>query len=217
MQYINYKNGQENLIQYKKNNQIIVTTPTKKVIIDPIYEQQKRLILESKLNFMQPSKIETYTIPIGTILYHGTKSKETFNPLNIKLSDSNLVAYFSPNIRFAADYIGGCGQYPEENGYIHMFRVTKNIDKILIVSTYNISEKWNHDIFQKNFCSSQNNYETKFNGIGFFIPKKEVVDKKKISYIPEFAICDPTDYLEYINTQRCIAKHTLSNNYRFDG
>jgi hypothetical protein len=208
----------KNISQIQNDKQIIVTTPSNKVVIEPKYQTQPLQINESNLNFMQPSKIETYSIPAGTILYHGTKTVETFNPFNIKLSNSNLVAFFSPSKRFAADYIGGCADYKDnEKGFIHMFRVTKDIDKILIISTFDVKDKLINDIAEKNYCSSSNNYGIKFNGVGFFVPKKSIENRNKILFIPEFALCDPSEFLEYMNTQRCLSKHVISDIYRFDG
>ena len=42
-----------------------------------------------KLNYMEPSKTNLYTIPKGTILYHGTLYKESFNPFDIRLGEDN--------------------------------------------------------------------------------------------------------------------------------
>ena len=63
------------------------------------FEYQNRMSIynPSKLNYMAPSRTTEYTIPEGTILYHGTMTKESFNPYDIRLGDDNLVAYFSPN------------------------------------------------------------------------------------------------------------------------
>merc|ERR1712146_783067 len=53
------------------------------------------------INYMEPSKTTTYTIPQGAILYHGSMVRESFNPYDIKLGNDTLVSYFSPNKEFA--------------------------------------------------------------------------------------------------------------------
>ena len=77
-----------------------------------------------------------YSIPVGTILYHGSLYKETFNPAHIRLGDERLIAYFSPNKSFAADRILACANYPSRSGYIHKFKVTTAITDIKILSIY---------------------------------------------------------------------------------
>jgi hypothetical protein len=181
--------------------------------------------MESKIESMDPSWMETYTIPAGTLLYHGTVTKEYFNPNNIILNDSNLVSFFSPNKRFAADYMSSCSKYPAQDGYIHMFEVKEDIPNIFIVSPYEITDKWDEEYVYNNYCSLGSNvHGTVFNGVGFFIssiendPTVPTVEptKEQSNEIAEFAICNPGQYLTYINTERCVARRRLSGQYRFD-
>lgn len=145
--------------------------------------------------FPEKSKIRTYTIPTGTILFHGTKSKETFDPYYLQFNDLNLISFFSTNIRFAADCIARYSNHSHEIGYIHMFEVIKDIDKILILSFFDINNKWTMEYLKNNFCNKNSKYN--INGIGFFIPKLE-------QDIYEFALCHPNKFLQYINTRKCI-------------
>ena len=97
---------------------------------DPTVQQS--IFNPEKLNYMEPSKTTLYKIPKGTILYHGSLTKEAFNPYDIRLGDDRLVSYFSPNKSLAADYIVGCALYPTKSGFLHKFRVKKDIEKILL-------------------------------------------------------------------------------------
>ena len=199
-------------------NSIIFTNKNQQIIVEAQYKSPDiQSIDQTNLKYMDPTDLTTYTIPSGTILFHGTKIKDTFNPKNIKLGDNELVAFFSTSKRFAADFISSCGNYPIENGYIHMFRVTKDINNIFIISSYEFNNKMTDEFLQKYFCNGKNIYNSKFNGVGFFIQRVDDQLNPNINYIPEFAICDPNQFLEYINTQRCQAKRSLSDSYRFDG
>ena len=177
------------------------------------------------LNYMEPSKTSLYSIPKGSILYHGSLNRESFNPYDFRLGDDKLVAYFSPNKRLTADYIVACAIYPNKNGFIHKFRVKKPIERVLILSTYEKKKQWNLKFLEDSFCSRK--YRIQLDGIGFFFPKKDendflgVVgesqskDTPNLDFDSEFAICDPNEYLEYISTQRCSSMRKLSRGYHF--
>jgi len=182
---------------------------------------------KTKLSGMPPSRMKTYKIPKGTILYHGTTHKETFNPYNIKLGEDKLVSFFSTEIRLAADYILGCAEYPKSKGYVHSFEVVKDIDNMLVVSLFDLDEKWGLEYIDNKFCSRD--AEDKYNGVAFFFPRlydsynlepelKELLqkrDNKNVTMDNEFAICNPHRYLAYIHTQRCMAKRKMSGLYNF--
>lgn len=181
--------------------------------------------LQNAMNmYANPTTLATFTIPAGTILYHGTSTKETFDPNNFQLDDTNLVAYFTPDIRLAADYIGGCAKYPTSSGYIHKFRAKNNIERIFILSRFDATKTAVPSYVQKHFCSG--NDSRALNGIGFFYPKRVEqkftedpnvgsVNQNELLYMSEFALCNPTFHLEYLSTQRCQAKRSLSDNYNF--
>lgn len=175
------------------------------------------------------SRLILYTIKKGTILYHGSKSVETFNPFNIKLDDNTLAGYFTTNKQFSADYINRCSNYPNEQGYIHKFLVKRDITRILIISKYEKKSNWNVKNIEDMFCSS-NKYSEKLDGIGFFYLSNtynNFNDDTKIDdnnddnsfnenkYDIELALCDPNNFLEYISTQRCLAIRKISIPYQF--
>ena len=175
------------------------------------------------LNYMEPSKTTLYNIPRGTIMYHGSLNRESFNPYDIRLGDDKLVAFFSPNKRLAADYIVGCALYPTKAGFLHKFRVKKDIEKILIISTYEKQQHWSLKFLEDSFCSRK--FRIQLDGIGFFFPRRDEKDfssiqrgdatQKRLSFDSEFAICNPNEFLEYISTQRCSSMRKLSRDYHF--
>ena len=169
------------------------------------------------LDYQSPSKMMLYKIPIGTLLYHGTTEKESFNPFDFKLDDKNLIAMFSPNKRLAVDYVKGCAEYPNKQGYIHLFRTTKDINRILVVSTYEKTRSWDVNYIEKTFCDRQRQLD----GIGFFFPRLKESSKKvdnvpeNIIFDAEFALCDPSLNLEYLSTEKCQSMRHLSKPYHF--
>jgi hypothetical protein len=180
-----------------------------------------------KLNYMEPSKTNLYTIPRGTILYHGTLYKESFNPFDIRLGEDKLVSYFSPNKRLAADYIVGCALYPTRSGFIHKFRVKKDIKQIMIISTFEKKPNWTLSFIEETFCSRK--FRIQLDGIGFFFPRRDddnsftnsilgdnISNDPQISFDAEFAICNPNEYLEYISTERCMSMRKLGTPYHFN-
>jgi hypothetical protein len=175
---------------------------------------------EAYLPYSIPSNMTMYTIPSGTIIYHGSQNKETFNPYDIKLGEDNLISFFSPNKRFTADYIMGCAAYPVKSGYIHKFRLKKDLSRIMIVSAYEKKKNWNIKHLQQTYCN-YNQTIGSTNGIGFFFPKENKATNpadalsNEILYESEFAICNPNEYLEYLSTQRCMSMRNLSNEYHF--
>lgn len=185
--------------------------------------QQQSIYNDRYLNYAEPSTTSLYSIPRGHILYHGSLSKESFNPYDIRLGDDKLVAFFSPNKRLSADYIVGCALYPTKTGFLHKFRVKKDIEKILIISTYEKQQHWSLKYLEDSFCSR--NFRIQLDGIGFFFPRRDEKDfsaiqkgnddMKTIAFDSEFAICNPNEYLEYISTQRCSSMRKLSKDYHF--
>lgn len=148
-----------------------------------------------------------YTIPKGVILYHGTKSYDTFDPYNIKLGNINLVAFFSPQAEWASSHMSNC---ITSSGYIHAFKVKKSIDKILILSPYSLKNKWTLDNIEYNYCDGNSG----LNGVGFFI-KDNVPIVDIDPYSSEFALCNPDEFLDYMYSKRCIIPRTLSKVYDF--
>lgn len=190
---------------------------------DIMRHQQMSIYNDRYLNYAEPSKTTLYSIPRGTILYHGSLNRESFNPYDIRLGDDKLVSFFSPNKRLAADYIVGCALYPTKAGFLHKFRVKKDIEKILIISTYEKQQHWTLKFLEDSFCSRK--FKIQLDGIGFFFPRRDEKDfssiqqgndaPKRLSFDSEFAICNPNEYLEYISTQRCSSMRKLSKDYHF--
>merc|ERR1711916_34332 len=119
----NYKNtNNKDLVEEKDNNQQGGVPPQASSGLqisqaDVARHQSMSIYNDRYLNYMEPSKTTLYVIPRGTILYHGSMVKESFNPYDIRLGDDRLVSYFSPNKRLAADYIVGCALYPTKSGF----------------------------------------------------------------------------------------------------
>lgn len=190
---------------------------------DVMRHQQMSIYNDRYLNYMEPSKTSLYIIPRGTILYHGSMVKESFNPYDIRLGEDRLVSYFSPNKRLAADYIVGCALYPTKPGFLHKFRVKKDIEKILIISTHEKQAHWTLRFIEDSFCSRK--FRIQLDGIGFFYPRRDEKDfvaikqgvaaNTNLAFDSEFAICNPNEYLEYISTQRCVSMRKLSAEQHF--
>lgn len=166
---------------------------------------------KSNLEYMEPSKYTTYTIKKGTTLYHGSTSKETFNPYNIKLGSSSLVVFFSPDKQIASNSFGSCAFFPEKDGFLHMFKVKEDITNIIILSVFDLDKTYTNEKFEDSFCSRKNKYEMALSGVGFFYPS----DKKEGDHECEFALCDPARYLKYEGTQRCTSRQRLGDIYSF--
>jgi hypothetical protein len=163
----------------------------------------------TKLQYMNPSKMTTYTIKRGTILYHASTTKETFNPFVIKLGENGkLVAFFTPNRDHALSYIKNCTEFPEERGFIHMFKVNEDITDIMIVSPYDTN--FTLENIENNFCSRT--HDPLLNGVGIFYPKEGVsYDTESKIAESEFALCHPNSKtLSYVGTYSCNGRAKLS-------
>ena len=211
-------------LKYENNNLVGGQEPNENFNDNNVdtYNQQS-IYNDRYLNYMEPSKTSLYNIPRGTIMYHGSLNRESFNPYDIRLGDDKLVSFFSPNKRLAADYIVGCALYPSKAGFLHKFRVKKDIEKVLIISTYEKQQHWTLKFLEDSFCSRK--FRIQLDGIGFFFPRRDEKDFssiqngdddiKRLSFDSEFAICNPNEYLEYISTQRCSSMRKLSKDYHF--
>ena len=174
------------------------------------------------LNYVAPSETKLFSIPKGTLLYHGSLNKESFNPFDIRLGDDRLVSYFSQSKRLAADYIIGCALYPTKSGFLHKFIVKKDITKILIISPHERQSHWTLRFIEDSFCSRK--FRIQLDGIGFFFPKRHERDfsiegqnpqNRRLAFDSEFAVCNPNEFLEYVSTQRCVSMRKLTPEYKF--
>ena len=170
-------------------------------------------------------KIETYTIKEETILYHATSNKKGFNTNYLNLGQDKLINFFTPNFRLASDKIEGCS-IDKQNGYIHVFKVIKDIPNIYVRLPYDIANDINSELLADEFCSKNQNYY----GIGFFYHKNNIemfsnntpnskqfmtLDNQD-QYYSEFGLCNPKPYLKYLYSQRCQSLRKLSDPYKFN-
>jgi hypothetical protein len=184
---------------------------------------------------------ETYTIKQGVILYHATTNKKGFNTTQLNLGQDKLINFFTPNFRLASDKIEGCS-VDKQNGFIHVFRVIKDIPNIYVRLPYDIANDISSGTLADEFCLNQ-----KYSGVGFFYPKNNIElfsnnlsqfqtqyqepyqnnaqyqNQVQLStlddqnqYYSEFGLCNPKPHLEYLYSQKCQSLRKLSNPYRFD-
>ena len=177
--------------------------------------------------------IKTYTIPEGTILYYSS-DKRGFNTNSLQLHGSGYVnnssehiSFFTPNFRLASDKIQGCS-IDRQKGYIHTFRVIREIPDIFIKLPYDTNEDISLPDLHKDFCEGS----TKYTGVGFFYPKNEIdlfnnnintdnnaemdIDIDNGEFYSEFYLCNPRPYLEYIYSQKCASLRKLTDPYKFN-
>jgi hypothetical protein len=179
-------------------------------------------------NNIVSSYVNTTTIKKGTMLYHASYTKSTFNPIKIDLSNDDdnektLCAFFCTDIKHASVQIGDCSNFGMDDkkiGYIHTFRVKEDINNVYLFSQYDIRE-WKNTIIESKYCNGNNDDKNRYNGVGFYI-LKDKTSKNKISSENQiisamYALCNPRGSLEYVHTKRCIANSEYSDNYRFDG
>ncbi len=250
-------NGNNQLVAYVPNQQISYMQPDQQMPLMrensqmpqfsqqmPLMTQQMPLMTQQMPLMTQVSNIEklpdmylqnpsytteevnTYTIKEGTILYHATSNKKGFNKNQIDLGKDKLINFFTPNFRLASDKIEGCS-IDKQNGFIHVFRVVKDIPNIYVKLPYDIANDINSGLLANEFCSANQNYY----GIGFFYPKNNIemfsnnpyqstlnpqILGNPDQYYSEFGLCNPKPYLEYLYSQRCQSLRKLSEPYRFD-
>ena len=155
-------------------------------------------------------QLRLHTIPENTTLYHGTFIVESFSPQNIRLGKETLAAMFTSTKQMAADYINSCADAPNKQGYIHEFRTNKPIDNIHLINSYEKQSDWDLKMIANKFCGSNPEYG-RLNGVGFTFPNTSIDGMNTI----EYALCNPSDGLQYIGTYRCVSARQLSEQYNF--
>lgn len=193
-------------------NSIQVGNITDKTDEEPVYEQPLLVEHISSTNntilpWMDVSKVSLYTIPINTVLYHGSQTVDTFDVKSLKLHTDTNVIFFSPSINIAKSYIQDCSP-TNPTGFVHKFIVVKPVDKIYIISANDTSNVWQEDIIEKKFCNNTN-HDTCYSdlhGIGFFINSSD-------THNSEFALCKPLEFLEYQGRAHCNGARILSNDF----
>lgn len=159
------------------------------------------------LPWMDVSNVSLYTIPIDTVLYHGSQTVDTFDVQSLKLNIDTNVIFFSPNVDIAKSYIQDCSP-TNPVGFVHKFVVIKPIDKIYIISANETRDVWNEDIVEKKFCNNidHDSCRSDLHGIGFFV-------KETDTHNSEFALCKPLEFLEYQGRAHCTGARILSNDF----
>lgn len=189
------------------------------------------------IKYSSPSSMSLTTIPSNTILYHGSTTVSQFNTEQINLGKDTLVAFFSPNIDFAASYIGNCmgghsGHHSDgapPTGYIHKFRTKYDVHNIYVISSHDKLMNWEPKRVDDKFCKTPVN-DRRLNGVCFFVPaenKMRFTDEGQNQnggkdpfesgqqMMSEIALCDPGSVLEYVGTFQCLGARTLSTEYDF--
>jgi len=171
----------------------------------------------------EPSKLTLYELKVGTILYHPTYSKETFDPDVLILGKNNIpFSFFTPCFELAKAHIGNCGLTNNmskkhkiiPNGYIHQFTVKNNISKIFISHPNELTK--NYKKIKNHFCNSNKN----FDGLGCFFPSTQSTSPTQDSCVPsnqaKFWLCNPDGKLQYNQSWNCINIGKLSPPYNFN-
>jgi len=159
--------------------------------------------------------LSTKTIPAGTVVFHGS-SKYKFNTKNVNLTDKKA-AWITDNIGLASNEAGNCALGKGIDGYIHEFKVVKDISNIYVRSILDGVDDL--ESLREKYCSGANNqYNEHFNGVGFIVPEEKIsgnnIQKKNHFQV---ILCNPKNYLEYRWTYRCMPTGSYSKTpFRID-
>lgn len=175
---------------------------------DQEFDGSNKLLPSPDLIVTRP---QYYTIPEGTILYHGTKTINQFESTYINLGQTendNFAVWFTPDKEVSERQIAKCQAIfgndgnlaVNEGGWIHAFRVKSGgIPYIKLVSADDKDLKFAPKEVSSKFCKvDPNNKAQRINGIGFF---RKVSESE---FESQFALCTTTEYLEYVGTYSCI-------------
>lgn len=154
-----------------------------------------------------PTHLTHITLQAGINIYHGSLTKNSFDPNDIKLSDGTLLAMFSNNPKLAADNFMNCAMYPNHNGYLHQFKTKKDIPYIELVSAASMNKPASLTYLDRSFCQRAEN--PKLNGFAYAIRHiSDVGNQLTYDYI--IGLCNPNEYLEYVSTSSCVNPYRLS-------
>ncbi len=172
---------------------------------------------DNSLDAVKPV-IHTYTIKKGTLLYHTTLNKKESNK-HSNFNQDKSIDFFTPNYSIVTDKLYECSNNTQ-NGYIHVYKVIKDIPNIYIELFNDIKNIDNLTLHINEFCHKNQNY----NGIGFFYPKNNIElfannsaqSNEQIQsiimdselYYSEFCLSNLKDYIKYSHSQKC---HNLNN------
>lgn len=152
-------------------------------------------------------KLDLITLPEGINIYHGSQTKTTFDPNDIKLSDGTLFALFSNNPKLSADHFMNCAEFPVTNGYLHQFSTIKEIPNIKVITSYNFDKDMK--ILDKIYCQKPEN--PKLNGFCYPVINNEILHNNKPSYDYIIGLCNPNEYIKYVSTSICLNPYRLTN------
>jgi hypothetical protein len=155
------------------------------------------------------SKLKLLTLPTGINIYHGSQTKNSFDPNDIKLSDGTLLAIFSNNPKLASDSFMNCASYPVTNGYLHQFTIKKEIPYVQLVSPTAIDKGSNLKNLDTLFCQKPDN--PRLNGFAYPVKNISLQDKGKTVYDYIIGLCNPNEYLKYVSTTICVNPYRLSD------
>lgn len=162
------------------------------------------------------------SLPQGLMLYHGTKTKGTFDVTKLNLGNDKEIpmCFFSSHINLALSSIGACAPLGGD-GYVHEFRIKKEIPGLYIMSIHEMQDK-NLEDLHKGYCGSVDGQT--YNGIMLYVD--DINLRKLTGENPdmgsniervEVGLCRPHDWLEYVGTIRCMGPRNLSEKYNFNG
>ena len=154
------------------------------------------------------SKLQLITIPAGINIYHGSQTKNSFDPNDIKLSDGTLLALFSNNPKISADNFMNCANYPINNGYLHQFKIKKDIPYIQMVSPTIIEKNSNLKTLDNQYCQKPDN--PRLNGFAYPIKNNVIKHDRHQVYDYIIGLCNPNEYLSYVATTICVNPYRLS-------
>ena len=152
------------------------------------------------------SKLNLITIKSGIYLYHGSQTKNSFDPTDVKLSEDSLLAIFSNSKNISSDVFMNCSQYPSTNGYLHKFIISRDIPNIQVISPYNITPTTTNKMLESMYCNRQEN--PRLNGFAYPIRISEGLHKNKFDYV--IGLCRPNDYVKYVSTMICVNPYRIS-------
>lgn len=152
------------------------------------------------------SSMSYITLPENINIYYGTTRLNTFDPNDIKLSDNTLLALFSNNPKLAADNFMSCSNFPGTKGYLHQFRIKKDIPYIQLIHSASLNDNYSLTQLDKTFCQRSQN--PKLNGFAYSIKRLGNFNTETYDYI--IGLCNPNEYLEYVSSSNCIGKHRLT-------
>lgn len=152
------------------------------------------------------SKLRLITLPAEINLYHGSQTKNSFDPNDIKLSDGTMLALFSNNPKLSSDVFMNCANFPVTNGYLHQFKTKKEIPYVQVVSSSVMNRNTDLRSLDTQFCQKADN--PRLNGFAYSI-KNTSLSGEAYDYI--IGLCNPNEFLSYVSSTICVNPYRLSD------